>query len=221
MSFRAYAGAIMFLFAVFSNSPASAIPLIFTDRASFDAAVGSTTLLTFDTFEPLTPDPDSLTHADFEATYAGMFHIGGDINGAILVYQVPGAIQLGNGTGFGAGTSIPVLAFGADFTPLSTLNCALGCTSLGAIFSFTGTESDPFAASFRVGEPQFLGFLFTGPTVVGIGMLEGIGDNRMLIDNVAMKTPEASPLLLLGLGIAVLVGYHLRKSKDASCSHRC
>src|SRR5262245_40699155 len=75
-----------------SPAPSSlmANAILFTDRTAFNLAVGDTTLLTFDTFVPLTQIPG--TCCDFQATYHDIFRIAGDITGASVAYAVPGSI---------------------------------------------------------------------------------------------------------------------------------
>src|SRR5262249_40389887 len=53
---------VLLIILLATTTPAMAIPsMIFTDRASFDAAVGNTTLLTFDTLPPPTFTPFTFT----------------------------------------------------------------------------------------------------------------------------------------------------------------
>jgi hypothetical protein len=181
---------------------ASAAPIFFTDRAAWEAAANPNVLLTFDTFQPL--EPGALPHT-FGTTYADIFRISGDITGAGQVYNGgPGGLQLIANTGFGAGTTAPVWAFGVDVTPLMCGNCV----TPEATFTVGPVRMENVTA------PQFIGIVFDTPTVVSVapGIVRGLpggllSPSQIFVDNVAVTTvPEPATLLLLSMGLCV-TGY--------------
>jgi len=211
---------LVLILCVAATTSAKANTILFNDRTAFNLAVANlsgnqTTSLTFDTFVPLTQIPGHI--ADLQATYDDVFRVAGDIEGAIYVYQVPGSIQLKSFTGFAAFTTVPVFAFGVDITPLAP-DCSIfpACSSLPPLATFGITGLDGLVT---LTQPQFFGFLFDAPTVVGISpFVVGIppdapvmvANSRILLDNVVINTPEPSSLLLL---VGSLVGLFIFRSK--------
>lgn len=200
MRFKGLCRVLLLIFStLFVTTPVMALPILFTDRTAFTTAVGTHTILTFDTFQPL--EPIGSFGSDFGATYAGLFEVGGDITGAATVYSNPGAITLTPNSGFGAGTAVPVQAFGFDFTP----QCFGSCSSMSILVG-------SYSISFNT--PQFIGLLFSEPTEVGISVI-GQNFGKALIDNVRIQAvPEPSSLFFMSAVLICLVGWHmlLRKS---------
>lgn len=185
------------LFAATTPS-ALALPIIFTDRAAFNAVVGETTQVTFSSPVVFTPhtNPDGTKNFDFgTGTVDDLLMTGGDREIFVGMNDIPGAFcfcsTFGAG-GFGLGTINPVLAFGVDITPLQP----------NAVISFVGSK-------FVLTEPQFLGVLYSEPTFSGIGQTFGLTSpepSRFFIDNVAIRTvPEPASLLFLGFGALCLI----------------
>jgi hypothetical protein len=202
---------------VLVDTPATAVPLLFTDRAVFNAAVGDTILITFD--EPLSFQPSGPSFTDQVAIVDGIFRVGGDHAGLVPATTMqPGSVGLVANTGFGAGTLDPVLAFGVDVTPHTPI-CGPTCDFVIAGFGMAGT-------SFRITQPQFIGFLFTEPTSVGISasnfglVVDSTPYNifsRIAIDNVAIKTvPEPSILFLLGLSLTAVIVWQILHAKSSA-----
>lgn len=185
--------ALLMLFAsVLLATPAMALPIIFTDRASFDAAVGQTTLLTFDTL----PQP-VLNPGHWEWHFDDVFVVGSDTT--MKIDSIPGTVCFCNvPNGVGGGTPDPVWAVGFDITPLAPNTQVLIDLSM----------------TFILSQPQFLGFLYSEPTafrIQNVGPLGPAGFSEFTIDNVAIQTtPEPASLVLLAVGFVPLVWCRMR-----------
>jgi PEP-CTERM motif len=181
-------GLFTFLISALSTAPATALPIIFTDRAAFNAAVGDTTLLTFDTLPAVTPD-----NLIGRMTIDSILTIQGDLGGFAFYDSKPGTFCFCYpGLTIGAATIDPVLAFGVDITPLRP-NTTI---TLGGL-------------SFALSAPQFLGFLFGAPSSFEIGQTftPANGYSTFTIDNVAVKSvPEPSSLGLIAFSVFGLYG---------------
>lgn len=200
---------LLIIFTAVETSLAMALPIIFTDRAAFDATVGGTSLITFDpvpTFDCMRRSDGSIITCDFfDIKVDGLLRLTGDREAfnpsGSLAGAPPGSLCSCNQTfSMGIGTIDPVLAFGFDITPVPAANIPISIAGLG----------------FQLSQPQFLGFLFAEPTVVGIspGLYLnpnpsiGLGWSTFAIDNVAIKTvPEPSTLLFLGIGLVGLIAW--------------
>jgi hypothetical protein len=179
---------------------ATAIPITFTDRAAFDAYVGSSyTLLTLDAPDPKTPSEiqAELALGRYVANYSGLFSVNYD---AIALGGIPGQAGLGAGGGFFtvATTKIPVTAFGFDI--LGTCHDSLGsCTgSVTAQTSF---------GNYELVGLNFLGWVSDTPFLFS---MNNIPLQRFDIDNIRM-VPEPSALLFLGCGLAFVVARQFLK----------
>jgi hypothetical protein len=171
-----------------------ALPIIFSDRDAFNAAVGDTTLLTFDTVPSETQNPlgggfgrrvtfDDLLEFRSDSTF------GHD--------SIPGVFCFCN-SAFDAEalTLRPVMAFGLDLTPL-----------------IPDARVHVGDLSFTLTQPQFLGVLYSEPTTFTMGNAltpligGGLQWSTFTIDNVAMKSvPEPSSLWLMALSVFGLYG---------------
>lgn len=193
-------------------TPAKAIPTLFTDRAAFDAAVGSYALLTLD--EPSQVSFDAF-HGVKTATYEQLLaftfdNVGGD------GVNPDGTVTLGN-TGLGAfGTVLqPVTAFGFDVVKpflngtLSIADIVAGSArfqvSLAGV-SFLGVVSaSPFLARVEYATPII--HTLAGPEPAF----------PFTIDNVAITTvPEPSSVMLLLAGVLGLVSWSYCQRKKNS-----
>jgi hypothetical protein len=186
------------IFSVLGTTPALALPIIFTDRAAFDAAAGDHTLLTLDA-------PDRIAFNIFEsvayrATYQDLITFTFDYVGGVGVQ--PGYVVLGV-TGLAASGSVlqPVTAFGFDITSVDSSLVSLPLIeSSGFVISLTGL--------------QFLGLVSHTPFVAGIS---NYNNSTFAIDNLAIQSvPEPSTLWLLGFGLAGLVAWHARQRKTGT-----
>lgn len=201
---KTFTGSILFLiFTAVLTVHAMAAPLVFTDRAAFNAAVGSTTLITFDS--PVTLSTNATVFPDLEGFVGNDLHLFADNSGAFAVNRVPGSIVLGGSNGgVYVNTINPVIAFGLDASPLGPSGSDGGGPYPG--FSELNIAA-PEASLFHgldLTTPQFVGFLFDTPTTV---RLSGWFSSFVAIDNVAIKTvPEPGSLLLLGAGLVGLAG---------------
>lgn len=170
---------------------------IFTDRAAFDAAVGASTAIAFNTpaIGSISPiHPQSLSY-----TFDGLVTTGFADNAALPGGPTPNAQEnfcfCSMVTPLSLFSVNPVLAFGADIVPIDPhVSLRLGDQMI------------------VVSQPQFLGLLVTEPAILGIGQTRGPfgpGITRFTIDNVALKTasvPEPAYSLLLPLiGLALIV----------------
>lgn len=175
-------------------NPATASAIFFTDRAAFDAVVGPTTLLTFDTL----PDP-ILNPGHWEWHFDGSFVVGSDTT--MGINSIPGTVCFCNvPNGVGGATLDPVWAVGLDITPLAPK-----------------TPVSTSEGMYILSEPQFLGFLYSDPshfTIQNVFTLlsDGLGWSSFTIDNVAIKTvPEQSSIVLVVIGVAALVGWRWKE----------
>lgn len=185
--------AIMFAAICLLATPVMATSIFFTDRTAFNAVVGDTTAITFDSPAVWTPHtyPDGTINYDFGTlTQSGFLTAGGDREISVGVNSIPGAFcfcsTFGAG-GWGVNTIYPVLAIAADFTPLQP----------NALISFGG-------AKFILSEPQFIGVLFSEPSGTYIGESFGLTSpeaSPFFIENLTIKAvPEPASALLLGVG---------------------
>jgi len=154
-----------------------AIPIIYTNRAAFDAAVGPSTLLTLDAADPA-PTPN-FNGGVFTATYSNLFKVIYDAS--VYNPQTPGGAPLEVAIlGAGGFVSVaspmqPVTAFGFDIVPGGSNTATIQFNNSFAIsvagLNFFGVKSDtPFSSSVQ-----------SGPDPNG-------GPSRVVIDNVAIKT---------------------------------
>jgi hypothetical protein len=217
---------LVILLALGFSAPAMALPAIYTDRETFNSAIGEHTLLTFDTFEPTVHYG---TAADSEAIYANVFRVAGDSAGMVDVYRTPGVLHDNGYPAMGMHTTVPVDALGFDIVPLSPSYCNAPCeTTPHSIIAIGGFVN---GYVFELRQPQFLGFRFSVPTIVAIenSLFGGVnpfgwtesrncsiaagecvqGNTRFNVDNIAIKIPEPSSLLLLLLSFAALTAWRL------------
>jgi len=183
LSQKPFIGLFIFVISALSTAPAMALPLIFTDRVAFEAAVGDTTLLTFDTLPTVTPD-----NLIGRMTIDNVLTIAGDLGGFAFYDSKPGTFCFCYpGLTIGAATIDPVMAVGVDITPLRPNTTII----LGGL-------------SFMLSEPQFLGFLYNAPSSFGIAQTftPANGYSTFTIDNVVIKSvPEPSSLWLMALTV--------------------
>ena len=206
---KTFTGSILFLiFTAVLTVHAMAAPLVFTDRAAFNAAVGSTTLITFDT--PVTLGSTPTSHHNIEGFVGNDLRLFADSSGAFAVNHVPGSIVLGGSNGgVFVNTINPVIALGLDATPRGDSRDNGGGPYPGFSELNIAADGNVFHG-LDLTTPQFVGFLFDTPTTV---RLSGWFSSFVAIDNVAIKTvPEPGSLLLLGAGLAGLIGFRRKLS---------
>lgn len=182
------------------TTTAIASTLTFTDRASFDAVAGPTTLLTFDTLPPPT-----ITVGFLIWNFDGSFRIASD--GAQGIDSFPGTVCFCNvPNGVVGGTADPVVAIGLDITPLIP----------NAQILIDG-------ATYIMSEPQFLGFLYTEPSRFSIQNVfalvppGGLAYSSFTIDNVEIRgIPEPSSFLFLACGIGAFIVWRWRVTAATS-----
>jgi len=190
---------LIFFGALFTSAPVFALPIIFTDRAAFNAAVGDTTLLTLDTLPPSQLNPEGGSNLFRFIIVENVLRFDGE---GLFGSSVPGTFCFCSPSGFEIGgiTVDPVLAIGMDITPILPPGTTLSATIILGGQSFVLTE------------PQFLGFLYTDPSIFGISQgfrLPG-GFSTFTIDNVAIKTaPEPSSVILVALAVIGLITWRL------------
>jgi hypothetical protein len=180
------------------STPAMALPTVFTDRDAFNQAVGEHTVFTFAPEELVlqTYDPIATT---FRWYFGDQLLVASDnccnpTLGESLNFQ--------HYISQGIGTTMPVWAFGADFTPLSE-SVTISRYADGSAYTLT--------------TPTFLGWLYEAPVPVSFRWLPdltdhydrlGMGLGYIRVDNVAVKrVPEPSTLLFLSLGFLGLLGW--------------
>lgn len=202
-------------------APVKAVPIIFTDRAAFNAAVSGTTLITFDTQIPATfgtYSDGSVNPSFYTATIDNLLSFSGDreaFNNQLVVPGTPGNLCMCGQIPGNLVTLGPVLAFGIDIIPMS-LPTVIGAPPVTNLL-FAGMQ-------FQLSAPSFLGVLYTEQEAssVGIGRVlqqqagvSGLVWSTFSIDNVAIKTvPEPSATLLLGLGLVSLVAWPLWRRRS-------
>ena len=196
---------LLIILTVFLTTPALAGPIMYTDRAAFDAAAGEYTLITKDSpnytvvYDPFVSPILSITYLDLITFY---FDSGGFCCNPNHVN--PGdAFTLGvAGLASGGHVLQSVLAFGFDVTAVSLgdpplLNPTVSSSGFSASLiglSFMGVVSDtPFTAN-----------------VLAINTYD------FSIDNLAIKTvPEPSSLLFLSLTLMSLMAWQWKRQGNA------
>jgi PEP-CTERM motif-containing protein len=197
--------AATFFLAALATTPAMAAPIVYTDREAFNAAVGETRLITFETFTGF-QIPTRPYDAGF--TYDNLVTHSGDIEDIA-------AASAGDYITFGLTFNVlparllePVTAVGFDVTPLTPRHWVNGGElplppEALVVLVWTGDFT-----TYRVTDPQFLGFVFDATVddlrVTGGDIAGGFARSVFSIDNMAVKTsvpePALTTLLLLGAG---------------------
>ena len=195
---------------------AQAGAILFTDRASFNSAVGSTILLDFE--EPTKCQPRAGDPGTCIASYGGLVQFWFDFAGFPVPpgQNMPNAIPFGVG-GQSVGTFLlePVTAVGFDLAPLG-----------GPVRVQVGGQT------YTLEKPQFFGFLFDSPLtgslpLVGqpliISQPPGLGSQPIgqpvslfSMDNLVLQTiPEPATLLTFGAAASFLLGIRRRRAKSS------
>jgi len=178
-------------------------PIIFTDRAAFDAYVGSYTLLTLDDKPPVvTVTGGSLNYWTYNDLVR--FDLDGNLYGN-QAFGPSGSVTPGNANlTWYARPLVPVTAFGFDITR----------TDPGALIGMR-FDNNPYSGfAIRVDNLNFLG-LVSSEAFTPVLTSGGCPDVqcRITFDNIAVKpVPEPSAILLLAVGMASLLGWHARRS---------
>lgn len=205
------------LIAGLMSATANAAIISYTDRTSFDAAAGATTIENFESFAVESAFHTSpLDVGDFSLSMTGSPRT--DFNFIDIPPAQASETDVNGTNGMRVLTSNTVdlvftfdsaiTAFGADFM---SLNDVINRTDVGVDGQ---TLSIPIASSS--GLPSFFGF--TSDTAFTTVTFHGLVNDAYGVDNVTYTTTDESPvsttgtLALLGLGLAGL-GISRRKSK--------
>lgn len=195
---------------------AEAAPIVFTDRDAFNAAAQPNLFEDFD--GPLNP---CTFMPECHLSYSGItFHF--DNSAPPYSPASPpaslGAIQVGPWFVVSAHFD-PTTAIGFDVGPLAStfgltvfpLGCGSGC-EVGAVLQPDG--SVVFGTGHTLTQPGFIGFTSTGGTSFNGLMLAptlgnpltGPSGSIVTVDNISLKVPEPSTLLLFAVAGSALLG---------------
>lgn len=197
---------LFLLLTVLAATPALATPIIYTNRAAFDTAVGSYTLLTLDA-------PDSFSYVNTSYINDGVCIPGVcSYGGQLLLASVPdyncgcgiyGTINTSNMTTIAAGR--PVTAFGFDVF-------VGGPPDSPTFMDIAVYGATPFSLSVQADDLSFFGITDSSPFGIDLSS----HTFPFGIDNVAMKlvaVPEPATIILLPAGLAILAAWRARQRK--------
>ncbi len=177
--------------------PVKAMPIVFTDRASFTAAVGNYTLLTLDSPDPVPTSQliSQVNNGYFNATYSNLFTVTYDsaaFKPSMPGGAPPGLVAFGAGGGFTTVGKVlqPVTAFGFD---------VVHTVSTPSFLVLNGT-------AYQLNGLSFLGWLLDTPSTLDMYNTANGGPAVFEIDNVVIKSvPEPSTAVFLFCSGVVVV----------------
>ena len=208
------------LLGVLAASPANAGPILFTDRAAFEAAVSDP--LTLETFDERPPCTVNSAYVQ-TCHYDDVLQIREDFSGIAVGTQ---GQQLTLGmflTGVPSLTALqPFTAFGLDITPLVPLVPGGGPAAAMAAVTIYGLP-----LTLTLSQPQFIGLLFPDLQPAGVSLISvnsvhtatANGFSRAAIDNVAIAVPEPASWLLVALGNLSVLLVRARTNKQTNRAH--
>lgn len=188
-----FAVTVVTLFSV----PAMATSMVFTDRVTFNAAVGSHALLTLDAPDPVPTSQlvSQVNNGYFNATYSDLFTVTYD--SAAFNPSRPG----------GAPSGQVVFGAGGGFTTIGKIGQP--ATAFG--FDIVHTVSSPSflvlnGTAYQLNGLSFLGWLSDTPSTFEMYNTSHGTPAVFVIDNVAIKTvPEPSTAIFLVLSVLMVV----------------
>jgi hypothetical protein len=184
-----------------------AAPIVFNDRAAFDAAAQPNV---FDDFSA--PVQCTVVNTFCHLTYSGVTFVYDVADFPIVPFGPPQSIGFMNvGPTFVVGMDFsPLTALGFDVSPVGDFGLKL----FPRILQPDGVEI--FGAAFTMTQPGFFGLAFDdGSVLTGLGLLPNQpAETVVAIDNLAatapvagaVTVPEPATLLLFGAGAAVVLG---------------
>jgi hypothetical protein len=186
---------LLIAFVMLCVAPAMATPVVYTDRAAFDAAAGSYTLLTLGAPSQIVVDYPS---SSYIATYNDLITFGFDLQGGVDP-PLSGGVLMGRSGLIAQATVLqPVTAFGFDVAPGLNSHAFF----MNSIYPLTGLN--------------FLGFVSASPFTAQLESIPTPPDpfaSVFFIDNIAIQAvPEPAMWLLLTVGGFVLVWVRWRTS---------
>ncbi len=183
-----------------------AAPIVFNDRAAFDAAAQPNV---FDDFSA--PVQCTVVDTFCHLTYSGVTFVYDVADFPIAPFGPPQSIGFMNvGPTFVVGMNFsPLTALGFDVSPMGDFGLKL----FPRILQPNGVEI--FGAAFTMTQPGFFGLAFDdGSVLTGLGLLPNQpAETLVAIDNLAatapaaaaVTVPEPATLLLFGVGASVLL----------------
>lgn len=191
------------------SSNADAGFLVFTDRTSWESAVGGG--ITTDPFDNPIADSNQITlDSGIVSTYVNLT---GPRNRVTTDGQFEGFVNQTGQIDLEWAFPIPIVGFGGDFVALNVPN---GLTVVGD-FDGTGVQTISIAQTIGSGS-GFFGLVSTSHfDTIRFSSNDGSGTSSgelYLVDNFSFSAvPEPTSLALLGMGVTGLCGYRMRRKQ--------